>query len=239
MRFSNCNSSIEPPDDRKIQSPLRKASEALYKHIIFDFDGTLVDSLRAALEIYNRLAEEMGLNPVTSDDYRRLQQASMKERFKIMGIPRYRIGLIRKLFHQFHERYQEHLGAIHLWGGIKELLARLEELGYTVSVITSNSAENVARFFTKRGIVINGAIRSAHGVFGKRQALQKYLRDQRLKKHAILYVGDELRDVITCRKARIDIAAVTWGFDQKATLEAAGPRYVLDHPAQLLEFLDG
>ncbi len=209
----------------------------MYKHIIFDFDGTLVDSIQVALTIYNRLAKELGLNPIGPLQYRHLQKSSLTERFKIIGVARHRILLIRKLFQEFRRRYHEQFQGIELWDGSRELLSRLEEHGYTVSILTSNSAENVTRFFQRQGISINGSIHSAQGIFGKKRALRHYRKVYRLRPAEVLYVGDELRDVITCRKARIDIAAVTWGFDQRAILQAENPRYLIDRQAQLLEIL--
>ena len=52
-----------------------------------------------------------------------------------------------------------------------------------------------------------------------------------------LIVGDELRDVKASQKAGIPIAAVTWGFNSRASLAASEPDYLFDTPSDFLRLI--
>ena len=74
---------------------------------------------------------------------------------------------------------------------------------------------------------------------GRFEALRRVLRTERLDRSAVLYVGDEVRDVEAARKAGVAVAAVTWGFHAEPILRASDPDHVVTEPRQLLELLSG
>ncbi len=53
----------------------------------------------------------------------------------------------------------------------------------------------------------------------------------------MLFVGDETRDVEAAHKAGIPIAAVTWGYNSRRSLDGMKPGRIYDRPADLLEVL--
>ena len=59
----------------------------MIKHIIFDFDGTIVDSSELTLQIINRLAEKYHYKKVTMEDVHILKNVPVRERFKQIGLP--------------------------------------------------------------------------------------------------------------------------------------------------------
>ncbi len=63
----------------------------LYKHIIFDFDGTLVDSVGVLVDVFNSISDKFGFNKISQNDYRLLNKASLKDKLKILGVPIYRL----------------------------------------------------------------------------------------------------------------------------------------------------
>ena len=52
-----------------------------------------------------------------------------------------------------------------------------------------------------------------------------------------IYIGDEVRDIKSAKKAGIPIAAVTFGFNSKEALEKESPDYLCDTPAELVKIL--
>jgi phosphoglycolate phosphatase-like HAD superfamily hydrolase len=65
------------------------------------------------------------------------------------------------------------------------------------------------------------------------------MKERHLKPREILLIGDELRDIDAAQETGVHMAAVTWGYNSRAALEAAVPDYLFETPAQVLEFLAG
>ena len=61
--------------------------------------------------------------------------------------------------------------------------------------------------------------------------------EQNNLKDDVVYIGDEERDIAACKKCKISIIAVTWGFDSKELLEKNNPHYLADTPKELLEII--
>jgi len=60
------------------------------------------------------------------------------------------------------------------------------------------------------------------------------VREHKLDKNNVIYVGDETRDIRSARKSQIPIVAVTWGFNATEILSQHQPDYLVDHPSELL-----
>jgi phosphoglycolate phosphatase-like HAD superfamily hydrolase len=55
----------------------------------------------------------------------------------------------------------------------------------------------------------------------------------------ILFVGDELRDIEAAQETGVHMAAVTWGYNSTAALEAAGPDYLIADPMGICRLVEG
>jgi phosphoglycolate phosphatase len=200
------------------------------QHVIFDFDGTLVDSRQLGLDLYNEIAARRGFQPMTDERIEALRQMPMMERFSSVGVPIHRLP---SLALEFTRLYGSILDRLAFFDGIPDLLASLEARGVTLHVLSSNSEDNIRRFLSSQGITVMATITSARNVFGKHRALAKLLKRQGLRPQDVLYVGDEERDVVACKQVQVPIAAVTWGFDSPETLKAAGADHLVEQPRDL------
>lgn len=200
------------------------------RHVVFDFDGTLVDSFQIGLGIYNEVADSLGLRPMTEETIAELRRLPLMDRFKAMGVPIHRMP---KLVVEFTRHYRTALTRLRFFAGIPELLATLSAKGLTLHVLSSNAEDNIRDFLGQQGVEAIRTITSVPNVFGKHRALKTFLRKQGLTTGDILYVGDEERDVVACRKIAVRIAAVTWGFDAADVLKAAGADHLVASPQEL------
>ncbi len=80
-----------------------------------------------------------------------------------------------------------------------------------------------------------GAYSSA--IFGKASKLRSLIHKHNLQKEHILYIGDTIGDITSCRKAGIRVAAVTWGYNAKEVLEASNPDILVSRPEELLDMV--
>lgn len=201
-----------------------------FKYIVFDFDGTLVDSRAVFIRLYNELAAKHGYNPMTAENLEHLRTLSIPERCKYLSVPMYRIPFLAAAV---MKKYRHAIADIPFNPGIKDMLEALSANAIPFAVLSSNSKANIAQFFSLHGIVC-GDIFCSRSIFGKHVLLNKFLKEKKLEPSDILYVGDELRDIIACRKSGVEVAWVSWGYDHEKAVESNRPDHVFHNPADLL-----
>lgn len=73
---------------------IRKEADEMVKYIIFDFDGTLVDSKDVFIEAYNQLAEKHNYKQIKNEELEELRKLSIRERCKALNFPMYKIPFL-------------------------------------------------------------------------------------------------------------------------------------------------
>lgn len=199
----------------------------MYKHIVFDFDGTLADSAKVALEVYNEMAEEYKFKKLTMEQYKKLSSLTLKDRFKEIGVPYYKPWLILELIKKARKEYGKLLDSISLFDGIHSVLQELDKRGYIISIISTNSRDDIKSFIKGKKLDFIKEVYSSKGLYGKAEVLKSYIKKNSIDKKELLYVADELRDLKICKKLNIDILSVTWGFDSRDLLSKYEPTYMI------------
>jgi phosphoglycolate phosphatase len=202
------------------------------KVIIFDFDGTIADTVDALVSIANRLAIEFGYVQITPAELALLRNFTSREIIKYSGISLLKIPfLLKKVKQELKQKIQEFKPI----PGIQEALIDLQHQGYRLGIITSNSQENVVAFLKNHELdQLFDFIYSGVTIFGKTTIINNVLRQKQLKTEAVIYVGDETRDIEASKKANIKVIAVTWGFNSPEVLAKQHPDFLIHHPSELL-----
>ena len=205
------------------------------KVIIFDFDGTIADSLDAVVNITNRLAVEFGHQPVSLEDIEKIKNLSSSQIIKFSGVSFFKLPfLLRKVRTRLHNQVQD----LKPFPGIKETFTELKNLGYKLGIITSNSKENVSIFLKENDFIdLFDFIYSAPTIFGKHKVINSFSKKQDMQINEMVYVGDETRDIEAARKSRIKVISVSWGFNSKEVLAKHHPDFLIDKPSELLEVI--
>lgn len=204
----------------------------MIKTVIFDFDGTIADSLKTALKIYNQVAPTYALRPIQVPEAKRLRDLDAKELIKKFNVPPLKLLL---LTNDVRSRLKKDVDNIPTIKGMDKLLAELDKNKVKVGIVTSNSKENVEVFLKRWHITNVDFIHSSKNLFGKDNVLRKIIKEQKLKKEECIYVGDEVRDVEASHKAGISVIAVTWGFNSEKRLSESQPNYLVSKPEEILE----
>jgi len=203
-----------------------------YRTIIFDFDGTLADTLEESRRIYNLLAADYSLREVLAEELPQLRNFSLLELLDHLGIPKRRVPT---LLSRGTSMMRANISRLPLISGIGAILPEMRARVKSFGVLTSNAEENVDLFLKAHGLREHfDFISSTSRLTGKSGHLRAIRKTFSLHAEEMLYVGDEIRDIKASKKAGIDMAAVTWGFNSAESLAAETPAHIIHSPEELL-----
>ena len=207
----------------------------IYKTLVFDFDGTIADTLGETRRIFNRIAPDYGIREVDEHELNHLRHLSLKELLNHLKIPKRRVpALIARGTGMMRGNITE----LKLIDGMPEVLVELRRHVRSFGILTSNATANVDLFLRTHGLREQfDFISSTSKLTGKAKHLKAIRKTFSMRPEELLYIGDELRDVKASQKAGIPIAAVTWGFNSRESLAASKPDYLFEQPADFLRLL--
>lgn len=207
----------------------------MIKSVIFDFDGTLADSSFAISKLNNYFIDKYKINSTGSMDLKRISTLPLKQRFKEMGIPFYRLPLMSL---EALKIYSSFIDEIKIIEGIPDILKKLAGLGMDMNILSSNSIRNIRQVLQKNNLNhYFSAIYSASKVLKKDKTIIKLLKKKNLSKDSVVYVGDQLEDINSCKRIKVKVIAVSWGYDPADLLMQGEPDYLCREPADLYKYL--
>jgi len=209
--------------------------------VIFDLDGTLIDTLDDIVSSVNELLLHEHLPPQSCDTIRGmigeglhllLQRASgVEDAQRIAG---------------FVDRYDPFYRARMLdtsrrYDGVATMLDRVAQAGVSMAVLSNKPHEFTAPICAAllsrwRFVTIQGAKDGLPKKPDPTGAL-RLCDDMQLAPDEVVFVGDSAVDVETARNAGMASVAVTWGFCERGLLEGAAPSHVISHPSELERIL--
>ena len=214
-----------------------------YELVIFDLDGTLLDTvedLRAALNY--GLATE-GFPPKTMAEMKLIIGGGVRNHVKNAvpaGVPE---DVIDRIFAAFKARYNAHNNDTTLpFPGIPELLRALKAAGIKVAV-NSNKLDEDSRALINAHFasLVDMAIGDREGVPRKPapNSANEIMAALGVKPEKVLYVGDGDSDILTAKNAGTDGAWVSWGYRKWDELNGNVPQHRFDSAEALKAFILG
>jgi phosphoglycolate phosphatase-like HAD superfamily hydrolase len=204
-----------------------------YTFVLWDFDGTLADTLSCMVAAYNVLAARRGLR--TIDDPEAARDLDPLPLLRSLGIP---LLSVPSLLAGLLSAVRRDMPGVRLFPGMVEVLEALGQAGCRMSVLSSNSRDNILACLRANGVA--GRFESVVGyrrLFGKGEGIRRFLKRHAGAGARAVYVGDEVRDIRAARRAGVDMAAVTWGYNTHELLAKHIPDYLIERPEQLLKLL--
>lgn len=205
----------------------------MYKHIVFDIDGTLVDNEKAILHSLQEV-----LLVTTGKEF------SFEQLSFCMGIPGEdtleRLGVedVPGVMNLWIEALRRCEDMVTIHKGIEELLIKLSDRGYKLGLASSRSRELLEKDFSKLKIskFFNIKICSDDTLEHKPTGapLSKYMELARADKCEVLYIGDSVNDSMCAGDAGVDFALAVWG----SHTEETPAKYYLRTPSDLLPILE-
>ena len=213
----------------------------MYKTIIFDLDGTLLDTLDDLTDATNAALREKGFPLRTKEEVRSFVGDGIRKLIEraLDG----RMDEVEETLEIFKRYYAAHCAdKTKPYDGVLELLMELKKRGIQTAVLS-----NKADFAVKKLAIeyFNGLLLSAVGEEEKAGVRKKPTPDGLLalvkelsaEKGSTLYVGDSEVDILTAKNAGMDCLCVTWGFRDKAVLRAYGAERFVDTAEEILSYV--
>ena len=216
--------------------------------IIFDLDGTLINTISDLGQACNHALAACGFPTHKIEDYPRLVGNGVNKLIERALPEQHRNeATVLRLREHFVPFYDQHnCDLTRPYDGIPELLQTLKAAGHTLAVASNKyqaaTEKIVAQLFPGIFDVVLG---EREGVERKPDPQIVYdileAKGERLeaKGEEILYIGDSLVDAETARAAGATLVLCTWGFGTREQMEGAKPDYLVDHPLEVLKVVEG
>jgi phosphoglycolate phosphatase len=204
-------------------------------YLIFDFDGTLIDSFFSVIGKFNLLADKFKFRKISDNEISGLRNLTSRELIKYLEIPVYKIpGVLRDA----RKHMQNEMQTLPSFINLPEILEELRTANFSLGILTSNSSENVIAWLERNKMRdLFNFIHGESSFFGKKHILKKIIKSYNMDKSITFYIGDETRDIEAAKQNNIFSVAVTWGFNTEKILSKCKPHYIMHDPKDLRQFI--
>jgi phosphoglycolate phosphatase len=197
-----------------------------YSLVIFDLDGTLVDSVPWFRHHINDVADKFGFRRVADEDVVPLRRAGLSEIFERLQVPRHKLPIIVRHMRRLKTA---HLDGIPLFPGVEAMLRAFADAGVRLALVSSDNEGNARRQLGPANVALFSVFDCGASLFGKAAKFRRVVRRAHVDAGRTIAIGDEIRDIEAARAAGIACGAVTWGYSAPETLHAHKPDIVFEH----------
>ena len=219
---------------------------AAFSTVIFDLDGTILNTLEDLAAAGNHTCETHGWPTFAVDEYRyKVGNGMLKlvERFmpaEYAGDSRMFEQTLAEFRAYYGEHKEDHTAP---YAGTIEMLDRLRAAGMQLAVLTNkdhvSAAPLIEKYFgSERFALVQGRV-DALPPKPEAPVTLHVMKELGADPATTLYVGDSNVDVLTGHNAGLKSAGVSWGFRGRAELESAGADYVVDTQDELSALILG
>ena len=211
----------------------------MIKTVIFDLDGTLLNTLEDLKDSTNFALSQFGFPTRTLEEVRNFVGNGVKVLIERAVPENCDSQTVEKCLAIFKENYSKNMyNHTKPYNSIKEILKKMREKGLKIGVV-SNKFDSAVKKLCKLYFenLVDIAIGQADDVPKKPapDGIFKAMKILNAEKGSTVYVGDSEVDVETAKNSGLPCIGVTWGFRDKKDL--AGAEFIIDEPFELIEVI--
>lgn len=199
-----------------------------YRHIIWDWNGTLLNDLSLCVSALNSMLRARGREPVTEDSYLREFGFPVRAYYTRLGVADDDAKFVSAV-DDFMKSYWESLHTAELHAGVRETLATLQERGYSQSILSAYPQAHLEQIVDERNLrrhfsaLVGHQDTHAHGKIDN--GIRK-MRELGLEPSRVVMIGDTVHDAEVAHAMGVACVLVAHGHNHRCQLEKAGVRII-------------
>lgn len=212
-----------------------------YNTVIFDLDGTLLNTLDDLSDSLNDILSEFGYATVSVEDVRHFVGNGARNLIRLALPDNCSEDVVTQVFEKFKIHYNNNMQKkTRPYNGIMELLLDLQRYNYKIAIV-SNKFDSAVKSLVQIyfGNLITVAIGETNEIKRKPapDSIFTAVKELGADINRTILVGDSETDVRTAKNAGIPCIGVTWGFRNREVLRSEGADYLIDTPREILTII--
>jgi len=211
----------------------------MYKHVVWDWNGTLLDDVYQVYQLFLATLKQCELSPISYEVYRAKFHYPLHEFYAECGVD-FSLYPYQQITKDFYTAYQLVEPYCHLFSDVISTLQAINDMGISQSIISAFEHEalqqvvakrNIMRFFTEvRGV--------SQGVCNKLIEAKNWLAQKNFSAAEVVWIGDTDHDAEVASYLGVDCILVARGCVSASSLQKLNPLAVLPDFCSLLEVLE-
>ncbi len=206
----------------------------MYKNIVFDVDGTLVDSTHCAKAAYRQvILEELGKTVSAGELAHGMRYPTLKalEVFGFTDIP--------DALAKYHSKVLQAFTQVNIYSGVEETLASIKQKNAILGIATARNKRELdgdvtfARIASRFDCIV--CADDTERYKPDPDPLLLFFKQANARPQETLYIGDTKNDFLCAKSAGVHFALALWGAETREGIDA---QYFLTRPQQIIELLD-
>ncbi len=215
----------------------------MYKNVVFDLDGTLVNSIYDIADSMNRVLIDFGFETHDYEKYNFFIGDGVDNLIKrAIGDNKCNDEKFRDIKKIFNSTYEKHkLDKTKPYDGIEKVLKALNDNKISISILSNKPDKFVKDIVIKLfcGVEFKAlwGKKEGYNVKPDPMSLLDIIKETNCDINSTIYVGDSNVDVLTAKNANVEFCGVNWGFRGEKELIESGAKKTVNSSAELLEYI--
>jgi pyrophosphatase PpaX len=209
----------------------------MYKYIVFDFDGTLVDTNYLIDQTIRNTSREVLDKEVDESVIASIWGKVLTE--QMAGLDINRVDELTEFYRKYYNEHRD--DHTNLFEGIIEMLDKLHEMGCQMAIVTNKGNNGLEHGLNKFSMKDYFRIAlSKTDVEMKKphpEGLYKVMEHFQAKAEEVLFIGDSVHDIECGKNAGVDTVLVKWTVMDLEKLKLEEPTYIVDKPEDIINLI--
>jgi len=197
-----------------------------YRHLIWDWNGTLLDDVEDCLAVLNDMLKKRGLRPLSHQQYRELFNFPVLDFYQQIGFD-FKAESFDDVAREYHAGYARRLPDCRLHPGAQQILRAAADAGYTQSLLSAypqTALENALNFFQVGAWFVRVVGLDDYYAHSKLENGKRFIKELKIDPNQILLIGDTLHDFEVAGAMGTDCVLLTSGHQPRRRLQSCGAR---------------